>query len=297
MKDLSCLKPSLIWMFCCCTFIAFSQSVDETYEGITEIDINIAKGMLLVEKSNTNKVSVKGKYDEEHVDVQLERQGSSLKIKEKARNNSNQSDSEWVLSLPNGIELDANIGKGKAAIEGLEGEFDTNIGAGSCEVRKLAGEIEVNIGSGTINVLNSSGELELNSGVKDMKIENFEGKIEANSGTGDLVLSGIKAIGDIELNSGTGDVELALAAQPKGDIELNSGTGDAVVDFNGYKISGEIEMRCDKRRGEIAAPFDFEHIETRPNGNSATLVKRAKIGSSSNLIQVSTGTGKAAVKQ
>jgi len=88
-----------------------------------------------------------------------------------------------------------------------------------------------------------------------------------------------------------------LAAPLASDISVNSGTSNATLSFNGQLISGNFEMECEERRGKIIAPFPFDTEETYRQGGQTMIRKTARIGNSDNNIHVSSGTGKAVVKE
>lgn len=299
MTSLKTLKSALTFSFCLLVAVSFSQNIDESYNGVESIEINIAHGDLNIEKSKDSKVYLKGKYDNETIEVEISFRNGRLVIKEDGRNRKNNGSaaSDWNLNIPNGLEISSNVGKGDIEIAGVDTDLESNLGMGDCYLTELKGDIDVNTGMGNIRVKDSDAKFKLNSGMKDIKINNSKGEFKANSGMGNVKLDNVTLTGPAKLNSGMGNVELVLGNEPEGDIELNSGTGNAIVDFNGNELSGEFEMKCGIKGGDIVAPFDFSETKTVGSKNNGHIEKYTKIGSSNNYIQISTGTGTAEVKK
>ena len=293
------IKTAILFVFMLAIMPAFlvAQSLQKSYDGVAFLDISTVTGDIIIKKGTTNEIKVDGRWDEDEVSVSVSHTGKSLTIKEKSRGNNTDSDaSNWVLIVPDGLNLDVNSGTGSLEIAGMEGDLDANTGTGEISISDMEGRFNINSGTGGIEINNSSGKFDLNSGTSDVIVMNASGKFSANSGTGDVQFKTVNPTGNSSLNSGTGDVEFIVDSAISADLSLSSGTGDAVLDFRGNKVEGDFDMKCGLQRGKIIAPFKFDSerkVGQRGNGH---IEKEARIGNGDYDLEISTGTGKAEVK-
>jgi len=275
-----------------------AQSHDESYKEVEMLNISSVTGDIAIEKSNSKEVSVKGKWDDDQIRVKVDYDGRSLIIKEKKRrNNVDGNASEWVLTVPDGLDIEMNSGTGSLKISGVAADLDANSGTGDIMISDMEGRFDVNSGTGGIALENVKGKFDLNSGTSDVIVMNGEGKFDANSGTGDVKFKQVRPTDNSSLNSGTGDVQFIVNGEIEGDLTLNSGTGDAILDFDGQKIEGDFEMKCGIRSGRIVAPFKFDSERQVGQRNNGHIEKAAKIGSADFDVEISTGTGRAEVRK
>jgi len=94
---------------------------------------------------------------------------------------------------------------------------------------------------------------------------------------------------------------MELAAQLDYDLSINTGSGNVILDFNGQDIAGEFYMRANDE-DDIRAPFRFdkEYEDDRNSvwrGRDKSYIKEAKVGNKNIQIRISTGSGRAEVKQ
>lgn len=293
------IKSTLLFVFMLAMMPAFliAQSLKESYDGVEYLDISTVTGDVTIKKGTTDEIKVDGRWDEDEVDVRVNYSGKSLTIKEKSRrNNTDSNASNWVLIVPNGLNLEVNSGTGSLDISGLEGDLKANTGTGDIEILDMEGRFNINSGTGEIEITNAKGRFDLNAGTSDVVVANASGKFDANSGTGDVYFKMVTPTGTSTLNSGTGDVKFIVDAGISADLSLNSGTGNAVLDFHGNKIEGDFEMKCGLRSGKIVAPFGFDAERRMGNKWNGHIEKEARIGNGEYDLEISTGTGRAEVK-
>lgn len=275
-----------------------AQSHNESYKDVEMLNISSITGDIFIEKSKDKEVSVKGKWDDDQIRVKVNYDGKSLMITEKKRgSNVDGNASEWVLTVPNGLDIEMNSGTGSLQISGVEADLDANTGTGDIDISDMEGRFDVNSGTGRLELENVKGKFDLNSGTSDVIVMNGEGKFDANSGTGDVKFKQVQPTGHSTLNSGTGDVKFIVSGKITGDLDINSGTGDAILDFDGQKIEGDFEMKCGIRSGRIVAPFKFDEERQVGERNNGHIEKIAKIGAADFDVEISTGTGKAEVRK
>lgn len=278
---------------------ALAQNViNQSFEGISKIDISISSGDIVFEKSADKKVSVAMTSTANEYDPTIEKQGNKLVINEdKMRNVRSWSGSvSWTIALPDGLEIDHNTGSGDIKISGLKVTAGMNSGSGNFRITASEGEIDINTGSGDIEATAMKGVLKMNCGSGDISLDDMNAEITANVGSGDIDVAKLVLTGKSSFNSGSGDVQVGLAEALAYDISVNSGSGDATLDFNSNKIEGQITMEANKQNGKIVAPFEFDSTEEINRGNNTTVRKTKKMGSSDVKIKVSTGSGTAELK-
>ncbi len=276
------ILTALFLMVISASIFSQTESINETFDRVKKVKLDVAIGDIEIVKSNSGKTELAGEYNPDKLDVEILYSNGNLSVieKTKRRNNNGNVNSKYRLQIPDGLEIKVNTGTGdivlkdvsaeskintgtgKILMEKYTGDSKLNSGTGSVELINSKGEITLNSGTGDVAIKNSDGELAANSGTGDVEVENAGGKISANSGTGDVVASNIKLDGKGNFNSGTGDVKLILTGPVTKDLSVNSGTGSATLDMNGQNFNGTLVMACDKKSGSISAPFDFDKEET-----------------------------------
>lgn len=274
-----------------------AQNLDKSYKNVEFLEVSSLTGDITIKKGNTSEVQVKGEWNDDKIKVDIDYDGKTLTIKEKKRrDNLNGTTSNWVLMIPDNLDVGVNSGTGDLVISGVKADLDANSGTGDISVEDMEGRFDINSGTGGLEIDNAKGKFDLNSGTSYVRVTNSEGKFEANSGTGNVEFRKVKPTGNSTLNSGTGNVEFIVNGGVEADITLNSGTGNAVLDFAGNKIEGDFEMKCGINSGRIVAPFDFDSEQRIGNRNNGHIEKAAKIGKATYDLEISTGTGTAKVK-
>ena len=296
---------------------AQEKTINKSFQGIKEIDLNTASGDCQVVKGgNSVEVTLVYSYDDDVFEAIFEQAGSTLSIEEKfERNSSSRGSSKWKLVVPDNIEINFNTGSGDFGVKNLAIEVKSNSGSGDVNLDNVTGEVKVNTGSGDIDVDTFDGELMVNAGSGDVdlgdskgtfKINIGSGDIEANKltgkfsmnvGSGDINASGLSLTGASGFNSGSGDARVVLKSALKNDISIASGSGNATLDFNGLDIKGDITMKANKKHGDISAPFEFDEVSEEERGDQIIVTKTAKIGSSDIKIKVFTGSGRATIEK
>ena len=298
------------------TALLAQKTLDKSFEGVKEISIDLASGDCTLKKGSdpTIKVHLEHSYDEDRYTTKFEQNGSTLEIKEKFESGSYNGSSKWTLTIPDGIKITLNSGSGDLLVRDLDlnlktntgsgdidisdgnGEVSINTGSGSIDIENLSGKSKINTGSGDVN-FEGSGEVNINVGSGDIYVTNSTAKFGINTGSGDIRADNVTIAGKSSFNSGSGDTEVKLQESLNHDISVNSGSGDAVIDFNNNEISGEITMKASKEHGRIDAPFKFDKVEEEENGRNTTVIKTVKIGTKDVKINVSTGSGTAAIEK
>lgn len=300
-------------------FVSGAQTVSKTFSGIKSVKLSTSSGNVVLIKNSSNDVQVKvsSTYDKGDYEPIFEQSGSTLTLKENFNKRSVSGQSNWELTIPDGLDLSVTSGSGNMEASDLKFNLKANTGSGDYTCRNVSGESKINTGSGTIKLDTYQGNIYLNSGSGDISISKSNGDLHANTGSGDISIAGSRGgilantgSGDIRaqevaltskgsFNSGSGRVSLVLSAPLTSDLSLNSGSGDAVLDCKGTKLEGKVIMTANKQNGDIIAPFSFDKTEEL-NDNSDDNVrirKTAQLGTSINVIKISTGSGKAEIRK
>ena len=297
---------------------AQEKTINKSFDGIKAVKINTASGDCRISKSSSKNVEVTlvYTYDDDVFEAIFEKDGSTLIIKEKFKNNSSsRGSSDWKLAVPENMEVSFNAGSGDLDIKDLAIDIKSNTGSGDVNLDNVSGKVKVNTGSGGTNVDYFDGELTVNAGSGDIDLDDSKGSFKINVGSGDIeatkltgnfsmnVGSGDIDANDLSLtgassfNSGSGDARVVLKSELKNDISINSGSGNASLDFNGLDIAGDITMKANKRHGDISAPFEFDSVTEEEHGDQTIIKKTAKIGNSNIKIKVATGSGRATIEK
>lgn len=305
----------LIW---CLVFsiklTAQTGTVDESYSGIKEFEISVNTGYVTIKGTKTDQVKVKGTYDDSKISVDIDQNGTYLSIEERGKNTNNVKDSEWIIEMPEGIEMEVSVGVGDVDVASVSGQMEGNNGTGSFRLTSCSMDADLNSGTGHIIVKDHLGTLKCNSGTGKIKLTNFEGKAELNSGTGSVTVTNAKGkfdgnsgtgsvyVSEVTFSeasgfaSGTGSVTVELASSPTVDLGVKSGTGTVKLVTNGHDLNGNLIMSCNKRRGKIVASLDFDKEWVKGSGKNETLHKSKVFNKQKVESIISSGTGNAILK-
>lgn len=275
------------------------KEIKKVFEKQEKIKMKLALGSLIINKSTDDKIHVflEYTYDDNNYEAIFKEKKRYLLIQEKLYGSNPRGYSEWKLAVPDSIKIDFNTGTGDFTTEGINIEIDGNTGTGDIEIIKSIGKYKLNTGTGEIRVQRSEGEFKLNTGTGKVNIESSKGSFNANAGTGDIEAEDITILDDASFNSGTGAV---LVKAPKGDdfiLTINSGTNDAILDMDGQKLQGYFELTANKRRGRIKSLVKFDNEEEYGDGDGTIIKKSLKRGKKSPEYYISTGTGRAVLKE
>lgn len=291
----------------------------KTFNGVKSIKMSNSSASCKIQKSADQTVTVKLRYtyDDNDVENTMDQDGDRLIIRETFHANNVRGNSEWTISVPDGmtikyttgsgsieannlkLDLNATTGSGSFTLNKVTGTVNANTGSGDIELDGFSGELYVNVGSGSATIDNSSGDFDLNCGSGNIYVNQSKAAFKLNTGSGRVLAKGVNLTGASRFNSGSGNATVVLAAAPQHDIFVNSGSGDAELNFNGNAIAGEITMEASKGHGNITAPFEFDKTEEIDHGgrNNVTVRKTTVKGKATTKIKVGTGSGDAVLKQ
>ena len=329
-KNLKIMNKLKVSVFCL-TFLMFAtvtvaqEKVEKSYTGIKSIRLTTASGNGTIKKSSSNevKVTLEYTYDEDDYEPIFEQKGDRLYIEEDFRRSRwTRGYSEWTLEIPDGLELDFKTGSGNIEVVGVDIELNGSTGSGNIEVESVGGDVKANTGSGNITLDRVEGRMDANTGSGSIRLRSVKGDSRFNTGSGNIRANGIEGglrmntgSGNIDVteasitgassfNTGSGTAELSLASELDHDVSISTGSGSAILDFNGQEIAGEFIMKA-QDKDDIRAPFKFDkeygdddddNRRRRWNRGGRGYTKEARIGNKDILIRISTGSGRAVVR-
>ena len=310
----------LVVLVCSLSTIAFAgkaKVIEKTFDRVESLRIKTILGDCIIKQGSGDKISVRVEYtyDDDDFEAKFKERDGTLYLEEELDGNNIKGESEWLIVVPDGIDIKFDSATGELKASGIEGRLRAKSGTGGFVVSGFKGELEAKSGTGSITLADAEGEFELNSGTGDVTVENAGGSFDVNSGTGDVKIDHAK--GDFDANSGTGNVEASdLALENYGEfssgtgtaevelpageayeLEVSSGTGKAYLECGGADLDAYVEMSAKKRSGKISSSFDFEDEEEFERNDDTYVRKWFTKGSGARKIEIRTGTGRAKIKK
>ncbi|MBV9960127.1 MAG: DUF4097 family beta strand repeat protein [Acidobacteria bacterium] len=138
--------------------------------------------------------------------------------------------------------------------------------SGNIEVNGVRGEINVSTASGDVTVNEVNGRVHASTASGEMRVKDVVGEVSAQSASGDVEVEIAQLTGteDMKFSSASGDVHVRLPANLDADISMSTSTGDIRTDF----------------------PIQVKESRYGPGAQA-----RARLGSGSRSIQISTASG------
>ncbi len=310
----------LVLLVCSLSSAAFAKKtkvIEKTFDHVKELNVETILGDCIIKQGDGDKISIRVEYtyDDDDFEATFKERDGTLYVEEELDGNNVKGESEWLIVVPEGIDIEFKSATGGLKASGLSGELEARSGTGSMIISGFNGELEANSGTGDITLSDSEGEFELSSGTGNVTVKNAGGSFDASSGTGNVKI--VKAEGDFEARSGTGHVEalelslddygefssgtgnteIDLPAGESYELEISSGTGKASIECGGADLNAYVEMSAKKRSGKISSSFDFEDEEEFERNDKTYVRKWFTEGSGARKIEIRTGTGRAKIKK
>ncbi|MCK5146283.1 DUF4097 family beta strand repeat protein [bacterium] len=280
----------------------FAQKVEvleKSFKKVDDLKIDLILGDCRIEKSKDSQIHIRLEYtyDDDDFEARFRERRHRLIVEEKFIGRNPRGYSNWMIQVPNDVEVNYHSATGDIEIVGLDIEIRVETGTGEIELMDCSGDFDIHSGTGSLDVHNCKGSFDLHSGTGEVIIESCKGNFNAQSGTGDVEVKDVEIEYEAEFSSGTGDAEVTGVKGSDFDLRIESGTGDAVLDMGGQPLKGHFKLSCLKRHGRIRSSFKFDDERTVGRGDEAELVKILTRGSRSTQYSISTGTGRAVLKK
>ncbi len=275
-----------------------SNLQENTYSGVTEIELRTVSGNCQVRRSNNASVmlAVEYSFDERSYEADIEQRGNLLIMKERFHGRNNSGSSNWRLAVPDDIRISFSTASGDFTISDLRAEIDVRTASGDIRLTDVEGEVEASTASGDVIGRGISGRFRLSSASGDVELEDGAGDFKASSASGDVFAQNLSFTAESSFSSASGNAKLRLSSSPEFDLKVSSASGDATLALNGVQLRGYLEVVARKDRN-IRAPFSFDREETISRWNQEYVRKSIEMGSDGPLIEVSTASGRAEIQQ
>jgi len=316
---------------------AQAGEINQTFKDVKEIKIKSVSGNCIIEKGTSSEVTVvvTYTYDDEDFEAELQQRGDRLYLTENFGRGSFRGESTWRVTAPEKTNVDfstasgnlevsdlmstveASTASGNIRLRNLNGETEISTASGEIDAAKLDGKVHIstasgdvaivglsgdsklNTASGRIEASDAKGQLKLNTASGRIRLTNARGELDVNTASGDITADGITLEAVSSFNAASGDVEVTLAQTPAHDLSVSTASGDAILNFNNQPIKGLVKMTAKVRRGSISAPFEFdtEDVHYRGGDDDEYVTKTAKRGNETPVIEVSTASGRAVLRE
>lgn len=260
---------------------ALAQQPDATFErelavaGPVEIDATTGSGSIVIGRSGTGEVRVRGELhirdrggllafwrgrsrlsDDEIAELirrfesepPIELAGGRLIV--------GRIDKEWQRGITVNYEIDvptaaavtARSGSGRLEIEGIDGDVRARTGSGSIRVDDVAGRVEARSGSGSIRAALVGGGFEGHSGSGSIDARlTGPGDVTVSTGSGSIALDGVE--GSLSARTGSGSV--TVSGRPASDWNLTTGSGTVRL-----RLPADAQFDLDARAGSGGVSSD-----------------------------------------
>jgi hypothetical protein len=292
----------LVVLVCSLSSVAFARKakvIEKTFDRVESLRIETILGDCIIKQGSGSVIIVRVEYtyDDDDFEAKFRERGGTLYVEEDIDGNNVKGESEWLIVVPDGIEIRFKSATGGLKASGLDGELTARSGTGDFIVSGFKGELEAKSGTGDITVENAGGSFDVSSGTGNVKIAKAKGDFEASSGTGNVEAIKLSLIDYGEFTSGTGTAEVELPAGEEYELEISSGTGKAYLECGGADLNAYVMMSAKKRSGKISSSFDFEDEEEFERNDDTYIRKWFTEGSGGRKIEIRTGTGRAKIKK
>jgi DUF4097 and DUF4098 domain-containing protein YvlB len=275
------------------------ERLKQTFENIDRIKIETVSGDCVVEKGEGDKVSltVLAVYSPpESFEPRARQRGSTLYLSEEMHG-SNSGYSTWILTVPDGLEIDFETASGDMSVSEVNGTFSASTASGDIEVDESSGEYEISTASGDIRMDKCEGIFEISTASGDIRTAGCKGEFRLSTASGDIAARSVKISEESQFSTASGDVDVRLAAAPEYDLDLATASGSALLNLNGLAPRGRFELTAKVRKGRIECPFDFDEEEKFERSGDEYVMKAFTKGSDEPLITISTASGEAALRK
>ena len=192
---------------------------------------------------------------------------------------SNRGSSTWIITVPEGTEIEFSSASGGMMVEDYTGELHGNTASGAYELINCKGLFELSTASGSYD------------------IENCQGEFNIHSASGNIDVTGVIITEESQFGSASGNVRVTLGATPEHDLNLSTASGRAVLDYDGNKMVGFFEMTARYDKGRISAPFEFNTVENYRRHGQRYVTKSFTKETDQPFITIETASDRATLKK
>lgn len=183
--------------------------VNESFENITEIDINLIFSDVEVEAVSGNTVSVEGllewSHSKDEYEIIVQKKGTTLVVEvDHPRNSRGKASGKFHIKAPTLTDVKINTVSGNMRIVGVGQRLvKFNTVSGDIVAEKIGSDLKGNTVSGDVMASHIKGHINLSTISGDQTISDVDGNFKGSSISGDFKISNLKGNREISTISGS----------------------------------------------------------------------------------------------
>ncbi|MBN1212799.1 MAG: DUF4097 family beta strand repeat protein [candidate division Zixibacteria bacterium] len=293
------------------------REINKSFDAKKSIRITTISGDCIVQVGDKDRIDVRLIYTytpEDNFEPLFRAKGDNLYLEEDMTG-STRGSAVWTLTVPPQTRINFSSASGGFESDGLEGRVIIETASGDIELSGCEDNFRVETASGGITLTDSKGDFDLSTASGDIMVSDCSGIFEIDVASGDIETNNCR--GEFELNTASGDIEalntvieeassfgcasgdvyVELSESTDFDLTLSSASGRVVLDYNGQPVKGHFEFTAREDRGDIRAPFPFDHEEVYERYDQDYISKSFTLGSDVPEILIETASGKAILEK
>jgi hypothetical protein len=311
----------LVLVFAFVVGSAIAQTtVTKAFGDVKILDISTTGGTIVLGRSGTQMVQVYINYnlDKKKYQPLIEKKDSVLYLKEEYRYKpSPTARSTWQINIPDGLRVQYSSNEGDLDINSLtvavvanslsgnyhwnnvNGNSTVTTQDGDIKIEKYQGDLDIKGRAGDVGIAKSVGALSINTNQGDILLTEVTGGFSVATGNGSIRAQRIHITQESTLSSVSGETELWLGAPVKADLTVKTNTSPVILHCNSMKLDGTLVLTANKNSRGVHSSFPLGTSEEIKDESNGTLRVRntLRLGSSGNVVSVSTETGGIAVRK
>lgn len=170
-----------------------------------------AGNLIIIGEPGRNNIEVQASilyYDEEDIELSLERRGDSAVLNASSNFNSHRRNSPIInltVLVPAAFALELDDSSGNIQILNLQGNLQITDGSGNINIEG-GHNIGVDDGSGNIEITGASGSVNVKDGSGNIVVREVKGNLSIDDGSGNITAEFID--GNVEIDDGSGSIDI-----------------------------------------------------------------------------------------
>ncbi len=270
-----------ILILCLSSFAGPKKELIREFDKKELISLKTVSGDCMIKTGDNDKIIVKvtNEYSpRDSFEPSFRERDKTLRMREKIYG-SNHGRSMWVITVPEGTEIDFSSASGGMLVE------------------DYTGELRGNTASGDYEIINCGGLFHLNTASGYYEIENCQGEFDIQTASGNIDAQGIIITEESDFGTASGNVRITLGATPEHDLNIGSASGKALLNYGGNKMIGLFELTSKYNSGRIDAPFEFDDVEKFRKHGQRYVMKSFTRETDQPLITIGTASGRASLRE
>ena len=202
------------------------RSIDVGASG--EVTIDVRRGTVKVEGTDTQQVSVAGTRDDSSTAFVFERDGDAVRIEDRVPDHTRGDGTDIVVKIPRSYELRVNLVSADLDVVDVVGRGRLSTVSGSIQGSTL-GNAALHTVSGDVKLAANGDELEVETVSGDIDARVAAKSLDAKTVSGDIDLDDHGPIGRARISTVSGDVRFATTLDGDADVTAASVSGDVTI--------------------------------------------------------------------